>query len=230
MLQKNLLLLFLIVGVTGCGGGGGDGETSNGRTTSTALRIIHGSIDSSPVSLRQGTNVMQTARYAQAKDYVEVQDPNAPFVLETANTPGDIIMQLPTPLKQDTEYSIFVYGNVGDRSFSTILTEDVALRPDSGRALLQVRNAYHGSSVITATATGGENGLMNTSLGEINFGHGGRFIDVASGLQTVVIRNKSGRQIASVAVNIPDQGEAVLLVTGSSELGVVFTPVYTDLD
>lgn len=219
---NHFALLTIAITLTSCsGGGGGDGGGGVvGRTTDTALRIIHGALDASPVTLKIGEETLQSARFAELKNYVRTSDGATAIVVERANDPGVTVSTFGVTLKDKTEYTVFLYGEVSRGSFATRLLEDIVSRPEAGLANFQVLNAFQDGGEIVVTIAG-------KPLDSVAFGGTSGFIEVPSGPQTVTV---SGGASATLALDIPDRGEITLLVTGDRALGVLFTPVYTDLD
>lgn len=210
-----------------CSGGGGGGGGADGRTTDTAVRLIHASIDAVPFSLsviQDGVSTaIQTARYAQSTSYVPVAEGNQLITLERANTPGAVVASFPTQLKEETEYTFFVLGEERRGNFRTTLIEDLVSRPEEGFSLVQVLNGFDDDSAITVSVAG-------ASQGPIGLGGSSGFFELPIGPQTFVISTVGGGERARVTVDLADRGETTILLSGSADLNVNFVTLYSDLD
>lgn len=221
------LLSLLVVGCSG-GGGGDSGGKSNAlsRGTGTAIRIIHASIDSVPLQLRVGadTKILQSAKYSTEVFYAKVPSGDNLVVIEGVNAPQSVVFNSTVTLKPKTEYSVFVYGSSEGGAPTASLIEDTVLRPEAGRSLFRVMHGYQGHGAISVEVVGA------VSLDPVNFGAASAFVEIPSGPQTVVVRNSKGGELARLTIDALDRGDLSLVVTGATRLGVMFTPVYRDLD
>jgi hypothetical protein len=213
--------LAVVLCVVGCSGGGGGG--GGGRSTKTALRIIHGSVDSPPVMVRIGETMVQKAQYAQVTDYVPVAQGPAIITVEHVNTPGDVVGELTVDFKEATEYSLFVVGETRHGDFGMTIIEEPVARPASGVARVQLLNALPDSASLLLHGTGFD-------IGPVSFSGSSGFVEVPMGAQTVTVGDQWRRVISQVDLNLVDQGEATVVVSGSGDLHVNYTRVYYDLD
>jgi hypothetical protein len=205
-----------------CGGGGGGGG-AEGATRETAVRIVHASIDQTPVTLRIAGQAVQTASYTQATTYVQVEEGAVTFVLERANEPAIVNYSVDATLADDTEYTLFITGRVLAGSDSAVLLTDVVGTPAEGFTNIRILNAYDGGGNLRATVAG-------ETLSGIAPGTGSSFVAVPSGLQTFVVSDQNDNVIANISTTLTSRGEATLLVAGARSLGTVFTRIYNDLD
>lgn len=223
-----LTLLTTLAACSG-GGGGSDQVEINGvtytRSTKTGVRILHAAIDAVPLSLAVEDTVLQTARYSQATQFVEVEKGPVILKLEQANSAGMVISSVSTELADDTEYSLLVYGGTDDSSFNVALLSEPIERPDEGKGRLQLVNAYDRG--VTATF---ENAEDSETISALSLGSSSGLRELTSGPQTVTIRNSSGSVIARRTVDLVDRTDVTLVVMGSKDLGVVFVSELLDLD
>lgn len=233
-LIKLLLIVLIVQLVAGCGGGGSSSGSSGGssssgsvgklkRGTSTAIRVVQASIDTAPVTVRAGGNVVQTARFVQPSFYANVPAGPVALRLEQANRPDALIAEIPTTLAENTEYTVFVRGTATQGQFSAQLVEDTVVKPPLGRALFRVYHGYSGGPSLIVNANGVDSDF-------VRFGDVSSFKEIPSGPTTVIIRNSGGPEISRLTVDVPDQGEISIVVAGQASLGAYFTPVYIDLD
>jgi hypothetical protein len=228
---KIFISVLIISVLASCGGGGGGGAGSDGselvQSTRTAVRLLHGSIDASPIELWVGNEpeaYSQKARFAQGRFYVAVDDGQTALKLQRANTVGNAVSVFPGPLSKDTEYSILVYGSAKQGTFGTRLITDQTERPDAGKAYFRLVNSLEDSGTLTATI------LSGSTVGTAAYSMASEFSLITSGVQTFEIYNSKGKLVDATTVTIPDRGELTLLVMGSTDLGVVVSTAYMDLD
>lgn len=217
----------MMLAACGGGGGGGDGGGPAGRTTDTALRLIHASIDAVPltVTVNQGGTLVpvHTARYAQATDYFRLEEGDALLTVERANSPGSTVVQFPLQLAKETEYTLFAVGEARKGNFRVTLLQDIVARPEEGLAHLQVMNGYDHAGPLSVSVGG-------LNKGPLTLGATTGFFEVASGPQTLIISTSQGGELARVALDLPDRGEATIVVSGAGDLGVHYITIYNDLD
>ncbi len=235
---RRLLISVLLLMFVACGGGGGgggndpsDGSSSNDnvseskleRSRSTALRIIHSSIDAFPVSLRVVGEIFQTARFAQERFYRRVSSGPLELVIERANAPGVIVRSVPTELANDTEYTLFVYGEILSDTFSVELLVDTTEQPEEGFTNVQGLNGLAGVGTVTFSTSAGE-------VGTAAFGGSSGFVAVPSGVATVTVSTAFGTTLATGTVTFPERGEITLLLTGDEDLDYIILRTFEDLD
>ncbi len=206
-----------------CSGGGGGVGGGAGRTRETALRIVHGSIDAAPVTVRIGDVFLQKAAYAEVTSYVPVVPGPAVVTVERANAPGDIVAQLNIDFRPETEYSLFVVGETRHNDFGVTVIEEPVVRPASGIARLQLLNALPDSAAVKLQGTG-------FTVGPTGFSASSGFVEVPGGVQPVTVAYDNGRVIGQIELQLEDRGEATVVVSGSGDLRLNFTRVYYDLD
>ncbi len=221
----SLTLILVSTSLFACGGGGGGG--GDGRTTDTGLRIIHAAIAISPLELvipgveTDDGGPIQKAAYAETTSFVRAEKGETIIQLQRANSPGVFFESIPTTLEEKTEYSIFVYGDFEIGNDRVALLAEPVEQPESGFARVQLLNGLGGASRLEIAGSG--------ATGVARFGNTSGFLEVPFGPQTFTI-TESGFPITTVPVDIPDRGEATIVVSGSQTLGSTFTRVYLDLD
>lgn len=220
--------MFLIVfSSVGCGGGGGGG--ADGRTRDTAVRIVHAGIDATPVTLNalnaEGQLAqVQTARYVEETSYVRLRDQSQVLEIFRANAPEAIVRRIPADLQKNTEYTLFIYGEVETESLDVALLTDIVSEPPSGMTKVRLLSAVNDQPHVSLSAAG-------FSIAKVPYGRASDFQDVPSGPpQQVIAKNSSGRTIASATIDFLEGSELTILVAGSSYLDSYFIRVYRDLD
>ena len=227
---RNFKLLagsFLILLATSCGGGGGggggDGETNPGRSTETGLRILHGSLDTSPVFVSVGEDFTQTARFNQARFPSRVDEGAQTIIVSRENRPTDILTSFSITFEEKTEYSLLITGRSKDDSLRFIPIPEPIVQPEPGLANIQLINSYEGSSSVTLTGSG-------FSIGPLSRGEASGYIEIASGPQTVTVRDLVGDLVGTLVLDVKDRGEVTILASGDKILGVSFLQTFLDED
>lgn len=216
--------VVMVLSSAGCSSGGGGDGGGDGRTDRTAVRVVHGALDQTPIRLKLGEEILQDTSFAQATEYVPVDAGVHTFTVYRANSPAELLYAVPVDLKDNTEYTLFLTGSALRDTDRLTLRTDVVSRPEEGFALVQVYNSYEEGGRLSISV-GGE------LLGPVPFAGTSGYVEVASGIQEFIVSEFNERgTLGRKTVVIADRGELTLLVSGSDDLGVVFTTSYLDLD
>lgn len=213
--------------IMGCGGGGGGGssssgsDTSNQRTTDTGIRIIHAALDAAPLTLTIGDQEIQTAQFAQPTSYQRLSEGAQTLVL-TKST-GEVFAQLPVEFEKGTEHSLLVFGQSGRNSLRFQVLTDQIIRPDAGRGFIHFVNGYEGVRAVTFVCAGSGPVIVGQASAS-------GFYELNSGTQLVIVSDSSGAELGRISLDVPDQGESTVVLTGAREYGAAILKVYQDLD
>ena len=220
-----LLFILLLIVSSACNGGGGGGEEESmtvPRSRQTGMRIVHGSIDETPVDLYVDGKSIQRARFAEPKFYVEVDSGLRQIEVLRANT-SLVIKSFLVNLEDETEYSIFLYGGVLNRRQAIEVVTDRTVSSEEGFAGLRIYNALEGLLQVTADARG-----MDPMT--IEFGSVSSFVELPSVVSEITFLRNTGELMRVVSIDFLEKGETSILLAGSESLGVSFTTFYPDLD
>lgn len=229
---KTIVCLLVVTSLFGCGGGGGGGgdvDTKDGalrQSINTAIRVLHGSLDATPVDLYFGTeqrSLIQTARFGEQKFYQQIDSGERAFSLERANSPGNIVVSGAQRFSENTEYTVFIYGSAGDNNLEVRILEDITSQAGDGVAFIRLANAVESASSISATV-----GVTNVPAAE--FGNYSAAVEIPAGIQTITVSNAAGASIATLTTEIPNRGEVTVLVAGDLREGFVVAKPFLDLD
>ncbi len=219
-----LASLFFMFSLNACSGGGGGDDGGDGRTRKTALRIIHGSIDGTPVIARIGDIFLQKSRFAQLQDYVRVEDEEpATVTIERANAPGVILRSLPVPFESETEYTVFVSGEARDDEGRAVLITEPVEQADEGFARIQFLNGLSQAGSLSLRGVD-----FTTALARE--GQSSGYVETVSGPQDLSVVDDEGRVIEELSLVLADRGDVTVLITGSTELNYQIVRVFEDLD
>ena len=221
-----LLLLISLFAACGGGGGGGDGgDGAAGRTTSTAVRLIHGAVAVAPLQVIIGEQLVSEDAYAQSSNFVQVPSGPAEIILRRAKSTDGSFRTLAANLEPETEYSLFLFGGIKDGSDEVKLIEEPVTRPEEGFARVRVLNALAGSSGLRLSGTS----LQSNGVSAV-FGASSGFVESLSGPVSITVSSNNGVPLSTLAVNLADRGELTILISGSSDVGFVTTTLFEDLD
>lgn len=221
-----IIKCFLVFTLLSSCSGGGDG--GSGRTRDTAIRVIHGSIDLTPVTVQaKGENgqvsSLMTVRYGQANPYVRVLPGVQTVVLSRANMPEVLVSSLNIDFKKNTEYSILLFGEAQSGNLISSVIEDTVERPEKGLARVRLVNAINDQPSVMLTGLG-------LDVPPVSFGNAGPFIDVPVGIYEARVQARKGQTLAQTTLNLLDRAEVTVLAGGSSQLNFFFATVFDDLD
>lgn len=219
-------VISLLSVISACSGGGGsEGENSSdglSRGTSTAIRIMHAGIDLTPVDVRIGTTLLQSAHYAETKYYRPLSAETSTITVTRSNDPTAVLQTLPIKLKEDTEYSLFIYGQAKENRMRIVLIEDNATRPEEGACLLRVMNGYIGEPLLSLRGA-------DFSVEGVRYGSVSEYVKTRCTQQAYSILIND-RILHTGYFDLPDRSEATILLLGSKELGMANSKVFVDLD
>jgi len=221
----SLPLLLVISLLAACGGGGGGGDGAAGRTTSTAVRLIHGAVAVAPLQVIVGEEVISEDAYAQSSDFVQVPSGPAEIVLRRAKSTEGSFRTLAANLEPETEYSLFLFGGIDDGTDEVKLIEEPITRPEEGFARVRVLNALAGSSGLRLSGTSLESNGVSAVFGATS-----GFVESRSGPVSITVSSDNGVPLSTLAVTLADRGELTVLISGSSDVGFVTTTLFEDLD
>ena len=218
------VILVFCSSIAACGGGGGGG---GGRTRETAIRIIHGAVESPPLAVR-GVNkdgvsdVLQTAKFTEQTIYVPIKEGAQEIRVEHANAPEIVVNVFSQAFNKETEYSVFAYpGPDGDTNLKLI--EEPVAQPEKGFARLRFLNAAKGQTRVSVTSSG-------LALPVVSYGGVSEFVDIPTGPRRIEFHGSERELIGYMDVNPGDRAEIYLLVSGTDEFSTFFITEYDDLD
>lgn len=216
-----LISVLLLLSLSSCSGGGG--SSSSGRTRETAVRIVHASIDTTPLDIVGPEGFIQSARFNQATDYVPIKDGAITLVLSRARVPQVVAATFSETLKKNMEYSVFVYGEASDVLRKEII-EDIVQEPSSGNGMLRFMNGYSSNSRLLLQIDGADWTPV------LQLGGHSDFAELPAGEHSYAVRSEAGKTVSSGLFTLDEGSELTVVISGSAELAVAFVTFYTDLD
>ncbi|MCB0359885.1 MAG: DUF4397 domain-containing protein, partial [Bdellovibrionales bacterium] len=165
---------------------------------------------------------LASAHYAEPTFYRQVDSGSIVLTVERAHSPGVVVDTIPTTLLPNTEYSLLLYGKAGNGGLQLALLEDYTGRPSEGMGIVHVVNGYF-RETLSAT-------LGPVAYADLAYGSGSTFDEIPAGTHTVTVRNAGGGVLGTFDVSVAALDEVTVVVLGDEDLGVVFFPLYRDLD
>lgn len=220
-LQALVLLVALFLSASCSSGGGGDSDSS--ATRDTAIRVLHGAVDATPISLRHGPTVAQTAYFSIVSPYHKLLEGQNTVVLEKANVSEGAVTDLSQIYKPKTEYTALVYGSAKDDTLKVNLIEDSIQEPASGNARVRLYNALDGNNSVSVT-------VDKTKVGPAKIGGASEYIEVPFGTYPAVVYGDGNTRLYGFNLTLNEKEEVSLLVTGALDLDLVIVTPYTDRD
>ena len=213
------LVIFSLT-LVACGGGGGGG--GGGRTTGTGMRVIHASLDLPPVVVSVNGSEIARASYLSSTFYSGVSAGPATVTIEFQNQPGAVFSSLNVRFTEGQEHTLLLSGEARTSNFRAILIPEEVVQAVSGNGRVQLINGFTSGGSLRLDFVGG--------IGEgVGPGNLSQAVELASGAQQVSVVDGSN-SIASSTIDLPDQGEVTVVVSGSRAEGVVLTELVNDLD
>lgn len=231
--SKFLSILFFVFlfFLAACGGGGGGSDSGSSsssdgplsRSTSTALRLLHGSVDTSALDIRIGDKYIQRGHFAEVQRYASVDSGPQVLTIERGNSPGVVVANVSVDFQKDTEYSLLAYGRASDSSLSFSVIPEPVARAEAGYGRFKLVNTLVNSDDLIANSG---DALTNP----VPFSLSSEFVETTSGIKEFVVTTEGGSEVARFTTEVPDRGDITILITGSNSLGVRFAKVFADLD
>lgn len=219
-----IAVLCIALTVSGCGGGGGGGgSSSSGRTTHTALRIVHGSLDEAPITVQLPDHDVQTARFGELTSYVQMDEGPQLLTVHRANAPAEVLKQFSFDFEKNTEYTLFLSGVSRQDTAEIAMITDRVIRPAQGLAAVRFMNSFQSRAELELT-------VGDRSLGTVDLGAVSDYVELPAGPYHCRIARDNGAEISSFDIVLPDRGEATVVASGAETPFFVTTPVYMDLD
>lgn len=225
VLRRTVILsiyAIVLLAIAACSGGGGGGG-GKGRTTKTGIRIIHAALDEAPMSFAFGEKIVQTAAFADATFFDSISTGPQAFSVFRANDPNAVLFQGSQDFEKSTEYTLFVSGEVRKNQFSQQLVAEPVARPEAGNAVIRLYNAYSASQGVGLQC--GADGIAPIGRSTVSAA-----LTVTAGPRICQVKLAGGGQLAEITLELADQSETALVVSGASDIGFLSIKPYIDLD
>lgn len=134
------------------GGGGGGGDGASTGNDSTGVRVLHGALDLSPLTVLGTREPIQSAFRGDAF-FRSVAEGAASIVLHRLNRPGQIIFQ-PSVNASESRQTILVFGQSGDDSLSVRVINESIPEIEDGMAAVRIVNSVHDTETVFLTVNG----------------------------------------------------------------------------
>jgi len=187
MIRLRSFLFIIVIALTfGCGGGGGGGGGSAaGVGASTGARVLHASIDLSPIDIFTNPDEpAATARFGMPSPYVGLSSGPQGVLLKKANS-SDVITNLSLNVEKGLRQSILVYGDYRVPALQIAVLQDIAPELDDTLSSIRVVNGLLSSGTSVSGA------INATTAFAAPYGGATEYIQVPAGVANVVLDNGS---------------------------------------
>lgn len=183
---RSLIVIIVALSVTGCGGGGGGGGGSaEGVGASTGARVLHASIDLSPIDIFTNPDEpAATARFGMPSPYVGLSSGPQGVLLKKAKS-IDVITNLSLNVEKGLRQSILVYGDYRVPALQIAVLQDIAPELDDTSSSIRVVNGL----LSSGTAVAGTINAATTFTAP--YGGATEYIQVPAGVANIVLDNGS---------------------------------------
>lgn len=213
---KFIALVLIVLSLQACGGGGSSGGGGGG---SEGVRVIHGAIDAPPLSFSVSAQEIDSVSYNEESFYQGVSSGRHVFSAYRPDFPGEILATTQAVVEEGKAYSLLVGGSLRSSNLSLNLVEDDSSELEEGQARVNIYNLYEGTGSLSATIDG-------QGTGAVSGFRGSEFLIILPGEKQLVVAS-SGASIKAVRFTAEAGKSHSVMISGSDELGVIFSRLYT---
>jgi len=220
--MKNLFIyvgfssLFLLAG---CGGGGSGGDGS----VSTGVRMLHASIEASPVELSSTASENQSllSRFTSNTAYMNLPEGEQQLSIHRARFSDSALFVLPLNLEKNKRHSVLLFGDL-DNGLRVSLFDDYAERLGENEIALRLVHGLTGASQIRGTFGGAE--IANA----LDFGSAAEYVVLPHNSGELLVRREVDSRIVFAAFQELAAGQAYTIVVSGEVDYLVLAPIYQD--
>jgi len=215
---KSLFLILLVL--AGCGGGGSGGE---GGTVSTGVRMLHASIEASPVTLSSSVSeeYYATGRFSLAAPYINLPTGEQVLSIRSAKSEGSDLFLLELNLERNKRHSALLFGSL-ENGLQANLFEDYSDRVNENEIAIRVVHGIAGASQIKAS-------FGETEIAEsVDYGSASDYTFLPYDSGELLIRRQADSRIVYAAFQEFAPGRAYTILASGEVDYLVLAPVYQD--
>lgn len=207
----SVTLILNLAALASCGGGGGGG--GGGGSAATGVRVLHASIDASPVNIvvNDGTTsnvVVERGKFGFATNYGALGNGPQTLAMTRTLTPSVVVGQSSVTVNSGERRSFLIYGDNQTFGLRTNIFLDNPGAFSEGSGKVRVINGVTGAAGLTV-------GLDSSSLGSVSFGDALDYTSVSAGAHRFVLRRASdGASVGSAGVTIESGRAYTILAAG----------------
>lgn len=211
--KNRICTFFLVSTLIACSGGGGSGGDSsdNGRPE-TGIRVIHASIDSTPLELTASSGQTLSAKFGESSGYTSLPSEPITLNLGVANLSQEVIFSDFVTFEGGSVHSLLVYGSNSSTGLQQNYLDDALPEITADQAVVRVVHGAVGASAIAASVGGS---LISD---EIAFGSASRYVAVTPGPLLVRARRAADGAVLLSSTFTFEAGKAYSVVV-SGEAG-----------
>jgi hypothetical protein len=208
-------LAALLSACGGGGGGGGSGSGGGGSSDSRGIRVLHASIDASPVDLissAASSTLISQVVFADSKGYRRAPSGAQTVSVTKAFSSSQVVQSFQVDLNPDDRYSILMYGDNQTFGVRTTLLRDEVPADISGVAVRIVNGVTGASAVSASISSGGQVAAQE----QVSFGEASEYLLIPGAGDVVIsaVRSADGRTAARSTVTLTQGGAYTFLVAG----------------
>ncbi len=219
-------LLSLMAGLlVACGGGGGGGGGGAGSNAKSGVRLIHASLDVSPVTLKSAADTefdSGTSRFAQPAYYRKLAEGADVLSVVRAYAPTlDALGSVTLTGDGQKKETVLFYGDLVALGLRTAVIEDQIPDFSKERAVIRVLHALGGALSIKAEIQGA--GSLTASYGD-----GSEYIEASAGPIGISVSRVADSRIIFSGSRMLEAGKAHTLLLAGEVDYLVVAPIYID--
>jgi len=204
--------------LVGCGGGSsGDGSVGTG------VRMLHSSIDASPVELRSSSSEENflISRFTSNSGYMNLSPGEHILSVRRARSSDTDLFLLALDLERNKRHSVLLSGNL-ENGLKTTLFEDYTEGLGQNEIALRLVHGLTGASQIRATFGGVEIAKA------VDFGSAAEYIVLPDNAGELLIRREADSRIVFAGFQELAPGKAYTIVASGEVDYLVLAPIYVD--
>lgn len=221
-MKNPLLASFVILSTlvaSGCGGGGGGGGSQD--SAPRGVRILHGSIDATPLDIYSTSipgAVVQRGGFAAVQKYAELKEGPQTISVTRAKNPSTILRSFNVEVGSKQRYSMVLFGDSREFGLSTRLLDDSPPAERGDGALLRVVDAMTGAAEITVSAGEFSAPRGSNVTTKVEYGGASQYLNVPAGtLRITTQRSADGKVVSAITADLLPGEAYTLLVAGEAD-------------
>ena len=209
---RYMVSIVLLGVLASCGGGGGGGGGGSGSNAKSGVRLIHASLDVSPLTLKSAQDAefdSGISKFAQNAFYKKLGEGSDVLTLVRAYAPdagslGSLSLETDGTKKQ----TVLFYGNLGSLGLRSTLIEDDLPEFAEDKAVIRVVHALGGALSLKAE-------IQGAGSATASYGGASEYLEAVAGPVGITVSRVADSQIVFSGSKTLEAGKAyTLLVDG----------------
>lgn len=231
-MKSSIVSLVVALGAflaTGCGGGGGGGGSQD--SAPRGIRILHGSIDATPLDIYSTSvpgAVVQRGGFAAVQKYAELREGPQTITVTRAKNPSAAVRSFNVEVGSRQRYSLVLFGDSREFGLSTRLLDDTLPEDRGSGALLRVVDAMTGAAEITVSAGEFSAPRGSNVTAKVPYGGASPYLEVPAGTLRITTQRSADSKVVSAITADLLPGEAYTLLVGGEADYYVKSSLFED--